>query len=82
MNGGSVREETLQPLGNTSLAFNVCSAEFGGMEDAGDRPAQGDNTSVTGSWGKGSPVFKATAAMLSFYQAETGEWSREAVRGG
>lgn len=38
--------------------------------------------SVTGSWGKGSPVSKATAAMLSFYQAETGEWSREAVRGG
>ena len=73
---------TLQPLGNTSLAFNVCKAEFGRMEDAGDRPAQGDNTVCDWELGGGSPVFKATAAMLSSYQAEAGEWSREAVGGG
>lgn len=36
--------------------------------------------SMMGTWGLGSLglVFKATAAMLSFYQAEMGEWSREA----
>lgn len=36
--------------------------------------------SMMGTWGLGSLglVFKATAAMLSFHQAEMGEWSREA----